>query len=89
MVVDDKQRVAIIQFQVIGHGTVGCRLIPDTFFLEDGEAGLEDRRGKRKSDEEMSEVERLRRENLRLKWQLEEERMTVELLKKVKDFEGM
>ena len=58
-------------------------------YLEDGEAGLEDRRGKRKSDEEMSEVERLRRENLRLKRQLEEERMTVELLKKVKEFERM
>ena len=58
-------------------------------YLEQGEAGLEDRRGKRKSDEELSELERLRRENQRLKRQLEEERMTVELLKKVKEFERM
>ena len=58
-------------------------------YLERGEAGLEDRRGKRKSDEELSELERLRRENQRLKRQLEEERMTVELLKKVKEFERM
>ncbi len=58
-------------------------------YLENGEAGLEDRRGKRKSNGEVSELERLRRENLRLKRQLEEERMTVELLKKVKEFERM
>ena len=58
-------------------------------YLEQGEAGLEDRRGKRKSDEEVSELERLRRENKRLKRQLEEERMTIELLKKVKEFERM
>ena len=58
-------------------------------YLENGEAGLEDRRGTRKSDEEVSEIERLRRENLRLKRQLEEERMKVELLKKVKEFERM
>lgn len=58
-------------------------------YLERGEAGLDDRRGKRKSDEELSELERLRRENQRLKRQLEEERMTVELLKKVKEFERM
>ena len=58
-------------------------------YLENGDAGLEDRRGKQKSDEEVSELERLRRENLCLKRQLEEERMTVELLKKVKEFERM
>ena len=34
-------------------------------------------------------LERLRRENLRLKRQLEEKDMVVELLKKVKEFEGM
>ena len=54
-----------------------------------GEEGLEDRRGHRKTDEEADELERLRRENLRLKRQLEERDMTVELLKKVKEFEGM
>ena len=34
-------------------------------------------------------MERLRRENIRLKWQLEEKDMLVELLKKVKELEGM
>ena len=35
------------------------------------------------------ELERLRRENVRLKRQLEEKDMTVELLKKVKEFGRM
>jgi transposase-like protein len=52
-----------------------------------GEEGLNDRRGQHKSDEEVDELERLRRENKRLKRQLEEEKMMVELLKKVKEFE--
>ena len=42
-----------------------------------------------KPDDEVDELERLRRENLRLKRQLEEKDMVVELLKKVKEFEGM
>ena len=42
-----------------------------------------------KTDDEVDELERLRRENLRLKRQLEEKDMVVELLKKVKDFERM
>lgn len=54
-----------------------------------GEAGLIDRRGRHKTDDEVDELERLRRENLRLKRQLEEKDMVVELLKKVKEFEGM
>lgn len=54
-----------------------------------GEDGLTDRRGRRKTDDEVDELERLRRENLRLKRQLEEKDMVVELLKKVKEFEGM
>lgn len=54
-----------------------------------GEAGLTDRRGRHKTDDEVNELERLRRENLRLKRQLEEKDMVVELLKKVKEFEGM
>lgn len=47
-----------------------------------GESGLTDRRGRRKKDDEVDELERLRRENLRLKRQLEEKDMVVELLKK-------
>lgn len=54
----------------------------------DGEAGLADRRGHHKKDEEVDELERLRRENLRLRRQLEEKDMLVELLKKVREFEG-
>ena len=54
-----------------------------------GEAGLTDRRGRHKTDDEVDELERLRRENLRLKRQLEEKDMVVELLKKVKELEGM
>ena len=42
-----------------------------------------------KPDAEVDELERLKRENLRLKRQLEEKDMVVELLKKVKEFEGM
>ncbi|MDE6979805.1 MAG: helix-turn-helix domain-containing protein [Lachnospiraceae bacterium] len=54
-----------------------------------GEEGLTDKRGHHKTDEEVDELERLRRENLRLKRQLEEKDMVVELLKKVKEFERM
>lgn len=54
-----------------------------------GEDGLSDKRGHRKPDDEVDELERLRRENLRLKRQLEEKDKAVELLKKVKEFERM
>lgn len=54
-----------------------------------GEDGLADKRGHRKTDDEVDELERLRRENLRLKRQLEEKDMVVELLKKVKEIERM
>ena len=58
-------------------------------YRESGEEGLEDKRGHHKSDDEVDELERLRRENLWLKRQLEERDMLCELLKKVKEFEGM
>ena len=54
-----------------------------------GEDGLQDKRGHHKQDEELSELELLRRENLRLKRKLQEQEMEVELLKKLKEFEGM
>ena len=57
-------------------------------YLESGEAGLSDRRGKRKSDDELDELERLRRENQRLKKKLEESERLNLLLKKVREFEG-
>lgn len=53
-----------------------------------GEDGLVDKRGHHKSDEEMSKLDKLRRENALLKRQLEEKDMVVELLKKVKEYEG-
>ena len=58
-------------------------------YLSQGEEGLTDRRGHHKTDDEVDELERLRRENLRLKHQLENERRTIELLKKVEEFERM
>ncbi|MBR6683491.1 MAG: transposase [Firmicutes bacterium] len=58
-------------------------------YLSQGEEGLADRRGHHKTDDEVDELERLRRENLRLKRQLEDERRTIELLKKVEEFERM
>ena len=54
-----------------------------------GEKGLIDKRGHHKLDDEVDELERLRRENVRLKRQLEEKDMAVELLKKVKEFGRM
>jgi transposase-like protein len=56
-------------------------------YEEDGEEALRDRRGKRKTDDELSEVEQLKRKVARLERQLQEEKDTVELLKKVKEFE--
>jgi transposase-like protein len=54
-----------------------------------GEDGLLDKRGHHITDDEVDELEHLRRENLRLKRKLQESEMAVELLKKVKEFEGM
>lgn len=58
-------------------------------YRQSGEEGLEDKRGHHKRDDEVDELERLRRENQRLKRQLAERDMLCELLKKVKEFEGM
>lgn len=50
-------------------------------YLKNGEEGLTDKRGHHKSDDEVDELEHLRRENLRLKRKLEEQEKVVELLK--------
>lgn len=55
-------------------------------FNNGGNGSLTDNRGQHKSETEVDELEKLRRENKRLKRQLEEKDMTVELLKKVKEF---
>lgn len=54
-----------------------------------GAEALTDKRGRHKTDDEVDELERLKRENIRLKRQLEEKDMLTELLKKVKEFERM
>ena len=54
-----------------------------------GETGLIDKRGYHKTDAEVDELERLRRENARLKKQLQEKDMLAELLKKVRELERM
>jgi transposase-like protein len=57
-------------------------------FKELGEAGLEDRRGRRKVDQEpRSEIEKLQIENERLKHELYMMKMERDLLKKVKELE--
>ena len=56
-------------------------------FEERGERGLQDKRGKRKQEEELSEIEKLQRENKRLKHQLELQERENILLKKVKEIE--
>ena len=58
-------------------------------YNEKGEEGLVDKRGCHKTDDEVDELERLRRENLRLKKQLKEQEMINQLLKKVQEFERM
>ena len=58
-------------------------------FDNEGEDSLVDKRGRHKQDDEVDELERLRRENIRLKRQLEEKDMLNELLKKVQEFERM
>ena len=56
-------------------------------FDSKGYAGLSDKRGHRKPDEELDEVERLRRENRRLERALREKEMALKLLKKKRDIE--
>ena len=46
-----------------------------------GEDGLSDKRGRHKMDDEVDELERLRRGNARLKRQLPEKEMLAELIK--------
>ena len=56
---------------------------------EKGDDGLSDKRGRHKTDDELSELELLRRENARLKKKLEEQERISLLLKKVQEFERM
>lgn len=56
-------------------------------FIEQGEEGLLDKRGKRKLEDSLSEFEKLQRENKRLKHQLEMKERENILLKKVEEIE--
>lgn len=64
------------------------KFIPAKKYDVQGDDGLTDRRGRHKTDEEVNELERLRRENIRLKRQLQEKDMLNELLKKYKNSKG-
>ena len=56
-------------------------------YKEEGDAGLADRRGRRKSEDEIDETEKLRRRIQYLEKELDDERMKNELLKKVQEVE--
>lgn len=57
-------------------------------YLENGDDGLNDKRGKRKQETELSELETLQRKNKILENKLREKEMEVILLKKLKEVEG-
>ena len=56
-------------------------------YEEGGKSALIDKRGRRKKEDELSEVELLKRENKRLTKKLEEQKLENELLKKVQEIE--
>lgn len=56
-------------------------------YIKDGENGLIDRRGKRKKEEELTELEKANRRIARLEREKQELFMENELLKKVKELE--
>ncbi len=57
-------------------------------YRENGSEGLSDKRGKRKTEEELSEVEKLQRQNKILEARIRELEMEAVLLKKVQEIEG-
>ena len=56
-------------------------------YLKNGVIGLQDRRGKRKSENEMSEVEKLRMQNKLLKAENRRKQMELDILKKLEEIE--
>lgn len=56
-------------------------------YLNDGVGALQDRRGKRKSEDEMSEVEKLRAQNKLLEAENRRKQMEIDLLKKLDEIE--
>ena len=57
-------------------------------YEEKGVEGLTDRRGKAKSEDKLTETERLRMENKILQAKLKDKEMEIKLLKKLKELEG-
>lgn len=56
-------------------------------YLKEGVGALQDRRGKRKSEDEMSEVEKLRAQNRLLEAENRRKQMEIDLLKKLDEIE--
>ena len=56
-------------------------------YLDDGVSALQDRRGKRKSIDEMSEVEKLKAQNKLLEAEIRRKQMEIDLLKKLDELE--
>lgn len=56
-------------------------------YLSDGISSLQDRRGKRKSEDKMSEVEKLRAQNKLLEAEIKRKQMEIDLLKKLEEIE--
>lgn len=58
-------------------------------YSKDGSEGLSDKRGKRKTEEELTEVEKLQRQNKILEARIRELEMEAVLLKKVQEIESL
>jgi transposase len=56
-------------------------------YINNGIGGLQDRRGKRKSEDEMSETEKLRAQNKLLEAEIKRKQMEIDLLKKLDEIE--
>jgi len=56
-------------------------------YTQNGISGLYDKRGRNKLNEELSEIEKLRAENRMLKAQSKQQKMEIDLLKKLEDIE--
>ena len=95
-----EERKEIVEYCIKhGHDYKGTAIVYDVSYSQvyswvkkydlNGDEGLTDKRGHHKTDDEVDELERLRRENARLKRQLQEKDMLAELLKKVQEFERM
>jgi transposase-like protein len=57
-------------------------------YKHDGVEGLEDRRGKRKEEDEMSELEKLKAKNKLLEAENRQKQMEIDFLKKLNEIEG-